>query len=781
MDAKKQHTDRWRIWIDTGGTFTDCIALSPAGEARRVKVLSASVIRTTVARMVDARRLILDLLPAMRNEGLVGLNVALPGKQHEPFIIASFDDRSKTIELSAPLSAVIPPGTTVELISAEEAPILATRLITETPVGQSLPPIAMRLATTRGTNALLEHRGAPTVLLVTKGFGDLLEIGNQTRPDLFALNIVKPKPLSAMVIEVEERLDAQGRVIESLNVTKLRDDIASAKQSGMQAAAVALMHSYLNPAHERQTEELLKEAGFKYISSSAQLSPMIRHLPRAQTATVDAYVGQVIGDYLNNVARPIGENGTLHIMTSAGGLVRRDAYRAKDSLLSGPAGGVAGAAAAGRDAGFAKVIGFDMGGTSTDVARFDGRYELEYETEKAGVRVVAPMMSIETVAAGGGSICAFDGVKLVVGPDSAGANPGPACYGRGGPLAVTDINFYLGKIPPEFFPFPLDRPAVERRLSALIDEIAAATGKRYEPVELANGFLRVANANMVKAIRSISVAKGYNPRDYVLVAFGGAAGQHACAVARELGMERVLLHPDAGILSAYGIGMAEIARHGMAGVYRPYSEGAVAALGDTFAELAAPLAAEVECEGIARERIEARRALDLRYRGLDAYLTVREPSNTGSNNTWGGTGSASAAARIRSPFSRDRPTIIAHSSPPTTASSPPPTAPANRDRPIPPRAPRANSTPPAARRVARADKPPPAPRAAALRSSPRPPHAATTRSPRRRSADSRSAPQDRARSPRTPRPQTSPSARPDSARMPYESQRPDSAHSSAPS
>lgn len=309
-------------------------------------------------------------------------------------------------------------------------------------------------------------------------------------------------------------------------------------------------------------------------------------------------------------------------MTSAGGLVAADHFVGKDSILSGPAGGVVGMARAAQAAGFQRAIGFDMGGTSTDVARFDGRFEMEYETEKAGVRVVAPMTSVHTVAAGGGSICAFDGVKLVVGPDSGGADPGPACYGRGGPLCVTDLNFYLGKILPERFPFTLDRAAVERRLAELIEQIATATGRRYTSIELCDGFLRIANANMVKAIQAVSVARGYDPRDYVLVGFGGAAGQHSCAVARDLGMRQVLSHPDAGLLSAYGIGLADVVRHRAAGVYRLLDDALLAELETHFTNLAADAGREVEQEGIAAQQISVRRLVDVRYQGLDAYLTI---------------------------------------------------------------------------------------------------------------------------------------------------------------
>jgi 5-oxoprolinase (ATP-hydrolysing) len=348
-------------------------------------------------------------------------------------------------------------------------------------------------------------------------------------------------------------------------------------------------------------------------------------VPRGDTTVLSAYLNPVLRTYVARLREGLG-TGRLRILNSAGGLINADHFAGKDSLLSGPAGGVVGFSQVAKAAGFDRSIGFDMGGTSTDVARFKGHYEREYEAEKAGVRVVAPMMAIETVAAGGGSVCRFDGVKLVVGPESAGASPGPACYGRGGPLAITDMNFYQGKILAEHFPFPLDREVVDERLGALADEIHAATAVRYTPHALADGFLRVVNVNMVQAIRSVSLAKGYDPRDYVLVAFGAAAGQHACAVAGELGIRQVLLHPDAGVLSAYGIGRADITRHAVASVGRPYSEAVVAELTPLFGELTAGPLREVQAEGIAAERIEVRRAIDLRYRGVDAVQTIAEPS-----------------------------------------------------------------------------------------------------------------------------------------------------------
>ena len=361
----------------------------------------------------------------------------------------------------------------------------------------------------------------------------------------------------------------------------IRAQLAVLRRQGIESLAVCLLHAYMYPEHEQLVGRIAGELGFPEISLSSRVAPLVKIVSRGDTTVVDAYLNPVLRAYIGGCARRWAP-GDCRLLTSAGGLVDADSFVGKDSILSGPAGGVIGFSHVAQAAGFQRAIGFDMGGTSTDVSRFDGRYQREYETEKAGVRIVAPMMAIETVAAGGGSICRFDGVKLVVGPESAAADPGPACYGRGGPLAVTDMNLYQGKILAEHFPFPLDHEVVETRLQALCREIAAATGRRYTPHELADGFLRVANANMVQAIRTISIAKGADPRQYVLVAFGGAAGQHACAVARELGIRQILCSPDAGVLSAYGIGMADVVRHRVAGVYQPYCEAGAGRPGNHF-------------------------------------------------------------------------------------------------------------------------------------------------------------------------------------------------------
>ncbi len=367
--------------------------------------------------------------------------------------------------------------------------------------------------------------------------------------------------------------------------------------------------------------------GFREISVSSEVAPIMKIVSRGDTTVVDAYLNPVLRQYLDRIGKSLGRDSDMQVLTSAGGLVSADGFRGKDSILSGPAGGVVGVARVSAVAGFARAIGFDMGGTSTDVSRYEGTFDLEYESEKAGVRIVSPMMAIETVAAGGGSVCGFDGVKLTVGPQSSGADPGPACYGRGGPLTVTDLNLFTGKILVDAFPFSLNRQAVQQHLDAYRDQIATATGRRYSPIQLADGFLRIANTNMIEAIRSISIANGCDPRDYVLVAFGAAAPQHACAVARELGIRQILNHPDAGILSALGTGLADIRRHRAKGIYRPLIESSLTASLSVLTELAAEAVQELVEEGFRANEIDVNRFLDLRFRGLDAYLTIPEPDD----------------------------------------------------------------------------------------------------------------------------------------------------------
>ncbi|HEX6199176.1 MAG TPA: hydantoinase/oxoprolinase family protein, partial [Thermoanaerobaculia bacterium] len=401
-----------------------------------------------------------------------------------PVAAAGFEPAASRLLLEADPGAGARPGAAFELVSEEEAPVLAARLLTGTPQDRPLPPLALRLATTRGTNALLERKGVATALFVTRGFGDLLVIGDQARPELFALAVEKPAPLHAEVVEVAERLAADGSVVEALELDGAAGEALGRRvdellAAGIRSAAVALLHAYRNPGHERALGRFLRERGVRHVSLSSELAPLIKILPRAETAVVDAYLAPILGDYLERVRRALPEAGgaTLHAMTSAGGLVGAAEYRAKDSLLSGPAGGVVGMADAGRRSGFERVIGFDMGGTSTDVARCDGAFEYVFEHRVGDARLLAPALAIETVAAGGGSVCRFAGGRLLVGPESAGADPGPACYGAGGPLTLTDVNLLLGRLDPERFGIPVDREAAEARLAELAAEVAAAGGE----------------------------------------------------------------------------------------------------------------------------------------------------------------------------------------------------------------------------------------------------------------------------------------------------------------
>lgn len=628
-DKSSQPSSEAEFWIDVGGTFTDCFLRRANGTIRRHKLLSSGVTKGTARAGGNARQLIDPARVGDPPRIWLGAQIRLldeDGTHGQQRTVASFDAATGTFGLNLPLDSPAEDGQPYELVFGEDAPLVAIRYLLGLAPEDPLPPVTVRLGTTRGTNALLTRHGARTALVTTRGFGDVLRIGYQNRPRLFTLNIEKPAPLYETVVEIDERVTSDGQPLLAPNRETIRQQLAALRDSGVESLAICLLNAYTFAEHEQLVASVAQEIGFHEISLSSQVAPLVNVVSRGDTTVVDAYLNPLLRQYVATINQRM-TGGQLKLLTSAGGLVGADHFTGKDSILSGPAGGVVGFSRVAQAAGFERAIGFDMGGTSTDVSRFDGQYELEYETEKAGVRVVTPMMAIETVAAGGGSVCGFDGVKLVVGPDSAGAEPGPACYGRGGPLAVTDVNFFQGKILTEHFPFPLDRAAVERRLEALIESIHEATGTRYEPHALCDGFLKVANSNMVRAIRAISVAKGADPRDYVLVAFGGAAGQHACAVARELNIRQVLVHPDAGILSAYGVGLADVVRHRVTGVYRPLTDENVAALQSEIDQLLDAAREEVLAEGVAANKIRVSQSLDLRYQGIDAALTIKAPAD----------------------------------------------------------------------------------------------------------------------------------------------------------
>ncbi len=623
--------NRWEFWIDVGGTFTDCVAHSPDGRFLTSKVLSSAVTKGTIERHPDAATIV-DAArrtdPADFWSGYEIRFVDAAGTVVHSTRVTSFQKDAGLLTLADAPPARVDAGFRYELVSDEEAPLLAIRLIFGLSRSQTMPPLFVKLGTTRGTNALLTRSGARTAFVTTRGFGDILLIGNQDRPRLFDLAIEKPTPLFEQVVEIDERIDAAGSVLRVPSPESIREQLKSVRSAGIKSLAICLLHSFANPAHEEVVERIARETGFAEISTSSRLSPLIKIVSRGDTTAVDGYLNPILRAYVERLQQSLGP-GQLKLMTSAGGLVDAARFVGKDSILSGPAGGVIGFSRVAQRAGFPKSIGFDMGGTSTDVSRFDGIFEREFETKKAGVRIVAPMLAVETVAAGGGSICDFDGVKLVVGPASAGADPGPASYGRGGPLTVTDVNLFLGKLPVERFPFPLDRPAVAARLESLCQRIAASpSGRNFTPSELAQGFIEVANANMVRAIRKISVAKGYDPAEYVLVTFGGAGGQHACAVARALGIRKVLIHPHAGVLSAYGIGLADVRRFRERAVLQQYSKETLAALTLLFQEMETEARREVLADGVSEANLQPpARSLDLRYQGVESTINVPWPAD----------------------------------------------------------------------------------------------------------------------------------------------------------
>ncbi len=488
---------------------------------------------------------------------------------------------------------------------------------------------AVKMGTTVATNALLERKGERTVLVITEGFADALRIGYQNRPKLFDRRIVLPEQLYERVIEARERLTAQGEVLTPLDLEAARKALDAAYGAGIRSAAIVLLHAYRYPQHERQLADLARAIGFTQVSASHEVSPLMKLVGRGDTTVVDAYLSPLLRRYVAQVAEELG--GTrLFFMQSNGGLTDAHRFQGKDAILSGPAAGIVGAARTAEMGGFPKIIGFDMGGTSTDVSHYAGEYERSFETVVAGVRMRVPMMHINTVAAGGGSICSFDGARYRVGPESAGANPGPACYRRGGPLTVTDCNVMLGKLRPEFFPRvfgpggdePLDRAAVERKFAELADRIAATTGVRRSPRQVAEGFVRIANENMANAIKQISIQRGYDVTEYTLCCFGGAGGQHACQVADSLGMTRAYIHPFSGVLSAYGMGLADLRTLREAAMEKRLATDILPELDRLLDGLAEQGRAEMAAQGIAAARIAVLRKAHVKYEGTDKPLVV---------------------------------------------------------------------------------------------------------------------------------------------------------------
>ncbi|MFE0553699.1 hydantoinase B/oxoprolinase family protein [Streptomyces pilosus] len=507
-----------------------------------------------------------------------------------------------------------------------DAAVLSVRTL----LGGSDDPVdGVRMGTTVATNALLERKGERTLLVVTRGFRDALRIAYQNRPRIFARRIDLPELLYERVVEVDERVAADGTVLRAPDLDALAPALRRAWDDGIRAVAVVCMHSHLHPAHEQRIGELAARTGFPQISLSSEVSPLMKLVPRGDTAVVDAYLSPVLRRYVRHVADEL-ENVRLMFMQSNGGLTEAGRFRGKDAILSGPAGGIVGMARMSQLAGFDRVIGFDMGGTSTDVSHFAGEYERVFTTRLAGVRLRAPMLDIHTVAAGGGSVLHFDGSRYRVGPDSAGADPGPACYRRGGPLAVTDANVMLGRIQPAHFPAvfgpdgdqPLDGEVVRDRFTALAREIHHRTGDDRTPEQVAEGYLRIAVAGIAAAVKRISVQKGHDITRYALTTFGGAGGQHACMVADSLGIRTVLVPPMAGVLSALGIGLADTTAMRERSVEAPLEPAAMPAVHRAADDLEKAARAELRAEHVPEERIEVTRRAQLRYDGTDTTLTV---------------------------------------------------------------------------------------------------------------------------------------------------------------
>ncbi len=552
--------ERWSFWIDRGGTFTDIVARRPDGSLATHKLLSEN-----------------------------------PG-QYEDAAIQGIRDLMG-LEADEPL-----PAERIEVV---------------------------KMGTTVATNALLEKTGERVLLLITQGFGDALRIGYQNRPKLFERAIRLPEMLYTEVAEVPERMDARGNIVTPLDEEAVHTSLTDAYRRGLRAVAIVFMHAYRHPRHEKRAAEIAEEIGFTQISASHQVSPLMKLIGRGDTTVVDAYVSPVLRHYVDRVAAAL--NGTrLMFMRSSGGLTDAALFQGKDSILSGPAGGIVGAAKTSGAVGCSKIIGFDMGGTSTDVSHFAGEYERTNEEMVAGSRIRAPMMQIHTVAAGGGSVLHFDGSRFRVGPDSAGADPGPACYRKGGPLTVTDCNVLLGRLQPDFFPAvfgpdgneSLDTDTVRMRFEEMARTIGEQTGNRLAIEEVAEGFLRIAVENMANAIKKISTQRGYDLADYVLTCFGGAGGQHACRVADSLGMERILLHRFSGVLSAYGMGLAEIRALRQRSIEAPLNADLLRHINEDVEEMAAQARAELRRQGVADEAIITRCRLALKYQGTDSPLEL---------------------------------------------------------------------------------------------------------------------------------------------------------------
>ena len=519
-----------------------------------------------------------------------------------------------------------------KILSSDHAPLAGIRKILHLADDAPIPACEVKMGTTIATNALLERKGRPHALLITRGFADVLQIGTQQRPDIFAIRIVKPAVLYQTVVEIDERISANGEILRPPDLPQIQTTLQTLRDRGIDNLAIVLLHGFAFPQHERIVAALARALGFQNISCSHEVCPEIGLTARGDTTTADAFLTPLLVTYLRTLHDQLPAS-KLQMMQSSGGLIAANCFRGHNAILSGPAAGVVACARLGRWLGFPKIIGFDMGGTSTDVSRFDGEFERVYETVTAGVRIKAPMLSIHTVAAGGGSICKFVSGRLTVGPESAGSNPGPLCYGlkdesgnfKAAALTTTDVNLFLGRLLPENFPFQLNCTRVAEKVEALRRQ-CLAEGLNLSASQIAEGFLEVVNLNMAQAIKEISVARGHDVREYVLCCFGGAGGQHACAVARHLGIKKILLHPLAGVLSAYGIGLADTIWEGSAPVARlPLDANSLHQLEAELQRLTREGEKLIGEQGFAPPATRTMRKLDLRYIGTETPLTISEP------------------------------------------------------------------------------------------------------------------------------------------------------------
>ncbi len=613
------HKASYDIYIDTGGTFTDCLGRDHEGRWYRRKVLSHGALRGLIKKWLSSNTLLIEHNWGLEKDIIRGYQFRLLKHIHEVIYVQSFDLHTNILRLTRDLPASLQDiSMSFEIATDEEAPVLGARLITQTPLDLDLPAMNIKLGSTKGTNALLEKNGADVALFVTRGFRDILEIGTQQRPDIFSLNVLKREMLYSDVVEVHERIDASGKIIEELDPEKITNKIRKLKRKGVDTAAICLLNSYNNPVHEYELAAFLRKNGFSDISISASLSAMIKYLPRMETAVVNAYLSPVLKDYLANV-RESNPGGLIHMMTSAGSLVKSEYFQAKDSLLSGPAGGVVGASVLAKKSGFTRIISFDMGGTSTDVSRFDNEYDYCYDLKIGNAHIFSQALAIESVAAGGGSVCYYDGYKLCVGPQSAGADPGPASYGANGPLTITDVNILLGRLDSRQFNIPVFTEEASEKLEEVCAGIADDRGKRPRKEEILTGFLQIANEIMAGAIKKISISRGYDPAEYSLVAFGGAGGMHACSIADILGMESILVPEDAGLLSSYGLAGASIERFAEQQLLQDL-DSVTESLPGLFDELAGKAVELVKKEGVTDNILIRSKIISLRFKGQDSSI-----------------------------------------------------------------------------------------------------------------------------------------------------------------